>query len=55
MDIPTYQEVLDGLEYSYWLKDAVKSIKDIDILDALADAKMLVALIEKHYNDIHGL
>ena len=37
----------DTLCTSYWLQDAIKDSKERDILDALADAELLVRILKE--------
>lgn len=39
---------------SFWLKDAMATMKERDICDALNDAEMLVIYLHKKFNEMHG-
>lgn len=41
------RQVLESFSASFWLKDAIKTATNRDILDALRDAETLVALLKK--------
>ena len=44
------EEVLKDPATSYWLKNAIKTLLDRDIVDAINDAKHLHSLLIKSYN-----
>lgn len=43
----TRSQVMEGLGYSYWLKDAVEASASRDIVDALRDAEILTAILTR--------
>lgn len=41
------RRILESFSASFWLKDAIKTATNRDILDALRDAETLVALLQQ--------
>lgn len=53
-DTSSRTNVLNDFATSYWLKDALKSALNRDIVDALSDAERLVSLLKAEYACAHG-
>lgn len=41
--------IMNSKAASFWLKDAVQQLENRDLLDALADAEMLLGMMKKRY------
>jgi hypothetical protein len=52
---PTINEVLNNPCTSYWLKDAIRTAFNRDILDALRDAELLAKLLDNRRAEIERL
>lgn len=39
---------------SHWLKEAMATMKERDICDALSDAETLLIFLYKRFNEMHG-
>lgn len=47
-------DVLKDPSTSFWLKDAIKTLSNRDIVDAVNDAEILASLMKDRLNSIQG-
>lgn len=46
------QAILNSQSASFWLKDAIRSTRQRDIVDALKDAEILLAILNARFSNI---
>lgn len=54
MSAPTVAELKADPSVSYWLKNALDALESRDILDAVADAKLLSDIMQARYTAATG-
>jgi hypothetical protein len=46
------QELMENPAVSYWLKTAITNTKERDIVDALNDAELLLAILNARFSNV---